>query len=418
MLFNAYYHKKLSKTLSTNINGTIGRQIVYEEVSKLHGVDLRGDSITEKPELKRGVMDFSFNPLSADTHRWSANFHVVPAGSSTRLALIPPSDRYLVNHSDYSQAEISVLAFYSQDERLIEAFLSGRDMHRYVASLAFNLEYDKVSSEQRRSAKAIVFGLLYGKSVASLAMDVSGGDVNKAQELMDVFFKAFPKIKDWMKTKYEEIDKHPYVTNAFGAILNVDVTQADKGAKYRNSVNAPIQNFASMTAGTFMYYFTKALESKGIHTAPFGFVHDAYDDIVPVDYLIEYLNLQKEVMQYAVRDSIGIPIILDQEVGPNALYMNHIKVIKAEGDTIRIQLGGDVEGHEDILRRLGTSETYAVQNIEVLDSSEKTHSFEELFTVGKALKHEWGRTIKEQTIELDLVYHSGVHPDVSYLTRK
>ena len=418
MLFNAYYHKKLSKTLSTNINGTIGRQIVYEEVSKLHGVDLRGASITEKPELKRGVMDFSFNPLSADTHRWSANFHVVPAGSSTRLALIPPSDRYLVNHSDYSQAEISVLAFYSQDERLIEAFLSGRDMHRYVASLAFNLEYDKVSSEQRRSAKAIVFGLLYGKSVASLAMDVSGGDVNKAQELMDVFFKAFPKIKDWMKTKYEEIDKHPYVTNAFGAILNVDVTQADKGAKYRNSVNAPIQNFASMTAGTFMYYFTKALESKGIHTAPFGFVHDAYDDIVPVDYLIEYLNLQKEVMQYAVRDSIGIPIILDQEVGPNALYMNHIKVIKAEGDTIRIQLGGDVEGHEDILRRLGTSETYAVQNIEVLDSSEKTHSFEELFTVGKALKHEWGRTIKEQTIELDLVYHSGVHPDVSYLTRK
>lgn len=852
MLFNAYYHKKLSKTLSTNINGTIGRQIVYEEVSKLHGVDLRGASITEKPELKRGVMDFSFNPLSADTHRWTANFHVVPAGSSTRLALIPPSDRYLVNHSDYSQAEISVLAFYSQDERLIEAFLSGRDMHRYVASLAFNLEYDKVSSEQRRSAKAIVFGLLYGKSVASLAMDVSGGDVNKAQELMDVFFKAFPKIKDWMKTKYEEIDKHPYVTNAFGAILNVDVTQADKGAKYRNAClvgstkiktlngvktieeimnskdktysygynlstnaiepveinkvweskrvtktvkvtldngnsfectpdhrvllssgdyveagelsvgsslmpiyysltrdgrtkvsgksgkwfrtfdlvgekyvglrnpgecyhhldhdklndnpenlvkwtttyhnsyhakhrnanhvsgsdwdlaqrsgvkseienrlstfgnvlgvsseeysklmkdkweqnkedwsariraghqtetarenhsrasseyrnskefcisvihthmkkvldmgisvktpaqydygcllldttaarysnilephgvswdevlelfdseyeqvennpcmenrgifvqevlnfgfssrvkykllsliqenmelleassslqelkegghnfsrfsneqkakvesivrnatgllnhnvvsieevrydspipvydftvndthnvaldcgifvhncNAPIQNFASMTAGTFMYYFTKALESKGIHTAPFGFVHDAYDDIVPVDYLIEYLNLQKEVMQYAVRDSIGIPIILDQEVGPNALYMNHIKVIKAEGDTIRIQLGGDVEGHEDILRRLGTSETYAVQNIEVLDSSEKTHSFEELFTVGKALKHEWGRTIKEQTIELDLVYHSGVHPDVSYLTRK
>lgn len=98
LLFNAYYHKKLAKTLSTNINGTIGRQIVYESVGMRNGVELRGKSIYDDSSIVNGVMDFSFNPLAADTWRWSSNWHVTPAGSTTRLALVPPSDKYLVNH--------------------------------------------------------------------------------------------------------------------------------------------------------------------------------------------------------------------------------------------------------------------------------------------------------------------------------
>lgn len=261
------------------------------------------------------------------------------------------------------------------------------------------------------------FGILYGKSEASLAMDVSNGNVQEAKELMNFFFKTFPGIKKFIETKHKEVDKHGYVTNFVGGVINVD-TSAAGNAAYRAAQNYPLQSMGSMLAGTFMYYFTKELESAGIKTAPFGFVHDAYDDVIPVDHLIEYLNLQRKVMQFAIREVFGAPVAIDQEVGPNALYLNHIKIVRYEGDTIRIRLSGDVEGHDEIIRKLNLSTTYAVQNIEVLDSSEKTHSFEELFTVGKALKHEWGRTIKEQTIELDLVYHSGVHPDVSYLTRK
>ena len=220
-----------------------------------------------------------------------------------------------------------------------------------------------------------------------------------------------------MDEKVKEAETKGYVTQALGGIIPIDMNKAGGGGT-RNSINSPVQNLGSMIAGTFMYYFTEELEKAGIKTAPYGFVHDAYDDSIPVDYLIEYLNIQKRVMQWGIRESIGVPVSLDQEIGPNALYYMGLKILSAEDNTIRIRLEGDAEGLEDIIRKLNLSTTYTVQNIEVLESSEKTHSFEELFTVGKALKHEWGRTIKEQTIELDLVYHSGVHPDVSYLTRK
>ena len=260
------------------------------------------------------------------------------------------------------------------------------------------------------------FGILYGKSVASLAMDVSDGNVNEAQELMDFFFKTFPGIKKFIDAKHREVDEKGYVTNFLGGVINVDMT-ASGNAAYRQAQNYPLQSMGSMLAGTFMYFFTQELEKAGIKTAPYGFVHDAYDDSIPVDYLIEYLNIQKKVLQFAIRETIGAPVAIDQEIGPNALYYMGLTVLKAESDTIRVKLSGDTEGLDELIRKLQLSTTYTVQNIEVLESSEVTHSFEELFTVGKALKHEWGRTIKEQTIELDLVYHSGKHPDVSYLIK-
>lgn len=417
LLFNAFYHKKLAKTLSTNINGTIGRSIVYEVVGERNGVPLRGKSISEKPNLTEGVMDNSFNPLSADTWRWSSGYHTISAGSSVRQAILPVADNYVLNHSDFSQMELTCIAYYSQDENMINAFKEGKDMHRFTAAMAFNKPYDEVTSEERRSAKGINFGIVYQQGLATLAMNTTGGDIEAAQKLMDQFYGAFPKIKVWMDEKVKEAETKGYVTQALGGIIPIDMNKAGGGG-VRNSINSPVQNLGSMIAGTFMYYFTEELEKAGIKTAPYGFVHDAYDDSIPVDYLIEYLNIQKRVMQWGIRESIGVPVSLDQEIGPNALYYMGLKILSAESDTIRIRLEGDAEGLEDIIRKLNLSTTYTIQNIEVLDSSEKTHSFEELFTVGKALKHEWGRTIKEQTIELDLVYHSGVHPDVSYLTRK
>lgn len=417
LLFNAFYHKKLAKTLSTNINGTIGRSIVYEVVGERNGVPLRGKSISEKPDLTEGVMDNSFNPLSADTWRWSSGYHTISAGSSVRQAILPVADNYVLNHSDFSQMELTCIAYYSQDENMINAFKEGKDMHRFTAAMAFNKPYDEVTSEERRSAKGINFGIVYQQGLATLAMNTTGGDIEAAQKLMDQFYGAFPKIKIWMDEKVKEAETKGYVTQALGGIIPIDMNKAGGGGT-RNAINSPVQNLGSMIAGTFMYFFTEELEKAGIKTSPYGFVHDAYDDSIPVDYLIEYLNIQKKVMQWGIRESIGVPVSLDQEIGPNALYYMGLKILSAEGDTIRIKLEGDAEGLEDIIRKLNLSTTYTVQNIEVLESSEKTHSFEELFTVGKALKHEWGRTIKEQTIELDLVYHSGVHPDVSYLTRK
>ena len=417
LLFNAFYHKKLSKTFSTNINGTIGRSIVYEVVGERNGVPLRGKSIYEKPDLVEGLMDNSFNPLSADTWRWSSGYHTISAGSSVRQAILPVADNYVLNHSDFSQMELTCIAYYSGDENMIRAFHEGKDMHRFTAAMAFNKPYDEVTSEERRSAKGINFGIVYQQGLATLAMNTTGGDIDAAQRLMDQFYGAFPKIKIWMDEKVKEAETKGYVTQALGGIIPIDMNKAGGGGA-RNAINSPVQNLGSMIAGTFMYFFTEELKKAGIKTSPYGFVHDAYDDSIPVDYLIEYLNLQKRVMQWGIRESIGVPVSLDQEIGPNALYYMGLKVISSEKNKIRIKLSGDSQGLDELIRKLNLSKTYNVENIDVIDTSEEYHSFEELFTVGKALKHEWGRKIEEKTIELDLVYHSDNHPDITYLIKK
>lgn len=417
MLFDLFVFKKIAKTISTNINGTIGRSVVYEIVGELHGRPLRGKSYFDgATSSSKMVMNNSFNSLSADTLRWSSGFHTISAGSPVREALIPPAEEYVNVHSDFSQAEIVTLSYYSQDERLIQAFIDGKDMHRYVASLAFSKPYDEVSSEERRSAKAISFGILYGKSVASLALDVSGGDVDKAQEMMDAFFGAFPKIKIWMNSKYQEVDEKGYVTNALGGKLNIDVNQSGNG-KYRNACNAPIQCLSNLVAGTSMYELSEVIDKSEIETYPFGFVHDAYDDTIPVDYLLEYLDTQRYIMQWKIREDIGMPMSIDQEIGPNALWMSHLSVVSRSDDRVRIKLKGDKMGQDLLLEKFKKSKRFTIENFEIGKSETSYVSWEELFTVGKALKNTWGNEVTEQVIEIDLVYNKGLAPKLEWLMK-
>lgn len=204
MLFNAYYHKKLAKTLSTNINGTIGRGVVFEVVGERNGIELRGRSITEDPTIPGGVMDFSFNPLAADTWRWSSSWHTTPAGSTTRLALVPQADNYLINHSDFSQMELVCMAYSANDQNMIKAFLEGRDMHKFMASLVHHKPYDEVTSEERRNAKACLtennyLKLLSGEFVSIKDLDKHVGDWCYGR---DVLGKVVPaQIEHWELTK-------------------------------------------------------------------------------------------------------------------------------------------------------------------------------------------------------------------------
>ena len=409
LVFDLFLFKKITKTISTNIDGKTGRSLVTEVIGTKWGKPLRGRYWGEKPEDenwddKETVLNNSFNSLSADTLRWSSSFHTVPQSNPIRSILHPNENGYLMLHSDFSALEVCCVAFMSGATKMIEALLDGKDMHRFVASEAFGKPENEITSDERKAAKGITFGLLYGKSVESMAIDITGGDVEKAQHLFDLYFDAFPEIKTWINERHKEIEKNRnFVKGYFGNKLMIDDSKKGNGA-LRNAQNAPIQNLGSAIAGTTMYYLSEKLDSIRFGCKPFGFTHDAYDDIVPVDNIIEYIDYLDEYLVQQPRKGLGIPLSIDTEIGANSLNQCSIKILDRQEKYVKIKLKGTVKAIEEIIEQLRYATVYIVENVEFGETESNYFGWEELFTVGKALKYEWGKTIESSSVTLDLIY--------------
>ena len=409
LVFDLFLFKKITKTISTNIDGKTGRSLVTEIVGRKWGKPLRGRYWEDKPEDeswddKETILNNSFNSLSADTLRWSSSFHTVPQSNPIRSILHPRENGYLMLHSDFSALEVCCVAFMSGATKMIEALLAGKDMHRFVASEAFGKPESEITSDERKAAKGITFGLLYGKSVESMAIDITGGDVEKAQHLFDLYFDAFPEIKVWINERHKEIEKNKnYVKGYFGNKLMIDDSKKGNGA-LRNAQNAPIQNLGSAIAGSTMYYLSEKLDSINFGCNPFGFTHDAYDDIVPVDKIIEYIDYLDDYLVQQPRKGLGIPLSIDTEVGANSLNQCSIKILERSDKQVKLKLKGTKKAVNEILEQLKYATIYTVENVEFDDTDSEYFGWEELFTVGKALKYEWGKTIENSSVVLDLIY--------------
>ena len=330
--------------------------------------------------------------------------NTVPQSNPIRSILHPNENGYLMLHSDFSALEVCCVAFMSGATKMIEALLDGKDMHRFVASEAFGKPENEITSDERKAAKGITFGLLYGKSVESMAIDITGGDVEKAQHLFDLYFDAFPEIKTWINERHKEIEKNRnFVKGYFGNKLMIDDSKKGNGA-LRNAQNAPIQNLGSAIAGTTMYYLSEKLDSIRFGCKPFGFTHDAYDDIVPVDNIIEYIDYLDEYLVQQPRKGLGIPLSIDTEIGANSLNQCSIKILDRQEKYVKIKLKGTVKAIEEIIEQLRYATVYTVDNVEFGETESNYFGWEELFTVGKALKYEWGKTIESSSVTLDLIY--------------
>lgn len=410
MLFNIFLYKKLDKVHGTNVDGSTGRSSVNVVVGKLHGKPLRGQYYWDDRNLDKTlpmIMSPDFNSLSAATLRWSSGYHTIPAGSPSRRCLTVPTPKHIWVHADYSQAELVILAYLSKDPDMIQSFLDGKDMHRFIASKVFQKAYEDVTSEERRSAKAVGFGLIYGKSVENTAIEVTNGNVERAQALFDAFFMTFPGIKVWMEERKREVDEKGYVTTILGNRLEVDTT-APGNARYRVAVNAPIQCLASTIAGTSIYEFTEACETAGIPSLPVGFIHDALDDITEVDYIIEYLDMLVWKLQDEIYKNLGIPMRIDYEIGIDSFNQCSFSYVKRDGDNLTVELEGTDVSIKGLVDRFRTATTFDVTGFTELDSTTTNHSYEELFTVGKALKAEYGHVITTKKVQVEIFRHPKV----------
>lgn len=411
ILFLLQKYKKVAKALSTYVNGKLGRGCVW--LSKVFPdrppVRLKPyHEVEEGYKLKldeKLIAFYDFNSLSASTHRWGSGFHTISPGVAIRSALVPYYSNQIWTHIDFSQAELVMLAFFSQDPNMIKVFMEGGDMHRYVASLVYQKKPEDVTSEERRVAKTVSFGIVYGKGIENLALEITGGDVPRAQAIFDAFFVSFPGIKKWMderKTQGRETGK---VTNLFGALIEVEDGFSKGNAIDRHSVNYPIQSSSSMVAGGSMYDLCSTVDQQGIFGTGVGFVHDALDHTVDIDNLVNFLVYSKKVMQDQVYEELGTPMKIDQEIGATALDLCELKSFTELENGLEIILGGDEEAVNKLVDKFRVeSAKYVIDNTEIIDSSDSYTSWEGLFTEKGAYSSDRGQTLKKVKTKVTLRY--------------
>ncbi len=212
------------------------------------------DKLPKMINHRTGRVHTSYHQAVTATGRLSStdpNLQNIPIrneeGRRVRKAFIA-RDGYKIVAADYSQIELRIMAHLSGDKGLLDAFAHGKDIHRATASEVFNVAEGDVTDNQRRSAKAINFGLIYGMSAFGLAKQLHVSR-QEAQEYMDLYFKRYPGVLDYMDRTREFAKQHGYVETVFGRRLYLPEIKSSNGARRkgaeRAAINAPMQGTAA-----------------------------------------------------------------------------------------------------------------------------------------------------------------------------
>lgn len=264
----------------------------YRQLSKLKSTYADGlvNFITDD-----GKIHTTFNQTITATGRLSStdpNLQNIPIrielGKLIRKVFLPEDGDLFVD-SDYSQIELRVLAHISGDEKLIEAFQNGQDIHRSTAALVFDTPFDEVTELQRRNAKAVNFGIVYGISAFGLSNDL-GISRKEAQEYIDSYFEKYPKIKEFIDTTVADARENGYTKTMFGRIRPIPELSSSNFMQRqfgeRVAMNSPIQGTAADIIKIAMIRVHDRLENEGLSSKLILQVHD--------ELLIETKEAEKE----------------------------------------------------------------------------------------------------------------------------
>jgi DNA polymerase-1 len=237
------------------------------------------------------------------------------AGRAIRSAFIPAKGCLFLS-ADYAQIELVVFAHLSKDEALSRAFEEGKDIHRQTAALIFGIPENEVSAEQRRVAKTINFGVIYGMSPFRLSneLQIPRGD---AAQFIDAYFSQYPRVREFIDTTIAEAEKSGYVTTLMGhrrTIPGIDSrNKTEKSGAERMAVNTPIQGTAADIVKRAMIELDERLRSSGSRARLLLQVHDELILEVPKDELDAVSALVREAMQSTVE--LLVPLKVSLEVG-------------------------------------------------------------------------------------------------------
>lgn len=237
-------------------------------------------------------------------------------GRKIRQAFIPAPGKVLLS-ADYSQIELRIMAHLSQDKSLLTAFTQGEDIHRYTASEILGISLEEVTPMQRRSAKAINFGLIYGMSSFGLAKQLDM-DRTQAQQYMDRYFERYPAVKQYMENTREQAASCGYVETIFGRRLYIPNIRSKnvpaRKAAERAAINAPMQGTAADIIKRAMVLLHEKLQGQDEITMLLQ-VHDELVFEITPQALEQARLLIKETMQNAA--ILSVPLEVDVGTGPN-----------------------------------------------------------------------------------------------------
>ena len=229
-----------------------------------------------------------------------------------------PEDGYVFVDADYSQIELRVLAHCSGDKHLIEAYKEARDIHRITASQVFHTPFDEVTDQQRRNAKAVNFGIVYGISSFGLSQDLSITRKEAAKYIED-YFKTYPGIKAFLDHAVEHAKEQGYVVTLFGRRRPVPELSSSnfmqRSFGERVAMNAPIQGTAADIIKIAMVGVNKRLKSQKMKSRLVLQVHDELLIEAYEPELLEVKKLLKEEMEQAV--ALDVPLEVDMHTGSN-----------------------------------------------------------------------------------------------------
>jgi len=294
----------------------------YRSMSKLKSTYT--DKLPQEINARTGRIHTSYHQAVAVTGRLSSsdpNLQNIPIrteeGRRIRQAFVA-DDGNLLLAADYSQIELRIMAHLSGDEGLLQAFRSGEDVHRATAAEVFGVEPESVTTEQRRSAKAINFGLIYGMSAFGLAKQLNTTR-HVAQTYVDLYFERYPGVKQYMEQTQEQARQQGYVETLFGRRLYLPEINARNGQRRqyaeRTAINAPMQGTAADIIKRAMIAVDRELSSNALDAKMIMQVHDELVFEVAADDLAALTELVQSQMEAAA--VLDVPLIVDVGSGSN-----------------------------------------------------------------------------------------------------
>ncbi len=294
------YYRQLGKLNSTYVEGLL--KVVRRDTEKIHT---------------------RFNQALAQTGRLSSidpNLQNIPirleAGRKIRQAFIPSEKDWVIFAADYSQIELRVLAHIAQDEKMMEAFNNEEDVHTKTAMDVFHVNKDEVTSDMRRQAKAVNFGIVYGISDYGLSQSL-GITRKEAGEFIDRYLESFPGVKQYMDDIVQQAKREGYVTTMLNRRRYLpEITSRNfnlRSFAERTAMNTPIQGSAADIIKKAMVEMAKRLREEKLETRMLLQVHDELIFEAPKDEIEKLEKIVPDVMEHAIQ--LDVPLKVDYSYG-------------------------------------------------------------------------------------------------------
>ena len=298
----------------------------YRSLKKLKSTYV--DAFPELVNAKTGHIHTHYMQTIAATGRLSStnpNLQNIPIrterGREMRKTFIPRNENYSLLAADYSQIELRIIAAIAEETNMIKAFTDGIDIHTATAAKVFKVDnIEEVTSEQRRSAKAVNFGIIYGQSAFGLAQNL-GIKRKEAKAIIESYFEQYPKIKDYMANSVEFAKENGYVETIMKRRRYLkDINSANaivRGFAERNAVNAPIQGSAADVIKIAMINVDRAMKAANLKSKMLLQVHD--------ELVFDVENSEKEILQKIVKENmesavkLAVPLDIEQKIAKDWL---------------------------------------------------------------------------------------------------